>query len=451
MNPEFLRNLWLEASPRRLVGLAVVLGLVFGAAALSQYQTPDRVLSVCGPVGLAIYALCGLLWASRAAGGSVLDEVRGRTWDFQRLSALSPWRMTWGKLLGASALAWLGALAGLLAAGVSTTATKGAGDGLTLVAALAAFALFLQACAMGAALVGVRKARAEGRIATSGAVLLGVIGGLFLISLLSNHLPMSNQGWINALTNLLQAPSVIFWGAELPGPQFVAVSLACFAAWASAGAWRLMRLELQMRNSPWLWVAFLLFAGLWRAGLATPDGPAGEAMSAAVVFAVLSYAAAFVEPADALHLRRFAAAVGRGRLLEAADRAPAAVFSFKLAVLAVVAAAVLGWSDHSVPALNAAVAVAFLVRDLGVILLFRLGPRPGRADLSAVVALALLYGVGAVIDHLCQPAGVALFMPFSTVAPAVTLGSGLVQALVAWSLAVRRIRAPAGLGQAAAA
>ncbi len=443
MNPEFQRNVWLEASPRRLVGLAVVLALVFGMVALSQFEDPSKILGLLGPAGLAVFVVCGIVWTARAAGGSVLDEVRGRTWDFQRLSALSPWAMTWGKLFGAGALAWLGALAGICVAAVCTGAEKGAVAALTMAAALAALGVFLQGCALGAALVGVRKARIEGRMASSGAVLLGLLGGVLLLTLLSHHLPQSGAGWLSGLSNLLQAPSVTFWGASLAGPQFVALSLACFAAWAVVGAWRLMRLELQMRNSPWLWVGFLLCAGAWRAGLAMADGPAGMTISAAVAWALLAYAAAFVEPADPIRLRRFAGAVARLRLLEAADLAPAAVFALKLTVLAAVAALALpDLGGLRPPAGTALAALAFLSRDLGVIVFCRLGPRPGRADLTAVVSLALLYAVGAVVDHLLTPSGLALFSPFAEASPWVTFGSGLVQAIAAWVLAVRRI-APA--------
>ena len=52
--------------------------------------------------------------------------------------------------------------------------------------------------------------------------------------------------------------------ADAP-PRFTSASVCVFAAWAMAGAWRLMRLELQLRNSPWVWVAFLFFAAVWRA------------------------------------------------------------------------------------------------------------------------------------------------------------------------------------------
>src|SRR6185312_4131289 len=43
------------------------------------------------------------------ASDAVTEEVRARTWDWQRLSTLGPWQMTWGKLVGATALGWYGA------------------------------------------------------------------------------------------------------------------------------------------------------------------------------------------------------------------------------------------------------------------------------------------------------------------------------------------------------
>ncbi len=41
------------------------------------------------------------------AGRSLAEEASQNTWDWQRLSALSPWQMAWGKLLGATLPAWL--------------------------------------------------------------------------------------------------------------------------------------------------------------------------------------------------------------------------------------------------------------------------------------------------------------------------------------------------------
>ena len=43
MNPEFERNLWLEASPRRIGWAAMILLLVFGAVA-DRHASPVKVL-----------------------------------------------------------------------------------------------------------------------------------------------------------------------------------------------------------------------------------------------------------------------------------------------------------------------------------------------------------------------------------------------------------------------
>lgn len=443
MNPEFERNLWLEASPRRMFGLAVALGLIFAAAWLIGHDSSHTLLVTLAVVGTGVFLACGGIWASRAAGGSVLDEIRGRTWDFQRLSALTPWAMTWGKLMGAASLAWIAAGAGLVSAGLSLAALDSPADALILVLGLIGLGVFLQGCAMGAALVGVRKARAEGRTATGGAVLLGVFGGLLLLSALANHLPVHGQSWTGGGLNLFNRAPVMFWGHATPGLPFAALSLCAFAAWAVVGAWRLMRLELQVRNTPWIWVVFLIFAGLWRAGLALPEtGFAGPVLTACAVFAALAYASAFVEPADPVRLRRFVKTLGQGRLLASAELAPALVFPLKLALLAGVIAAVIprtGIGDLPGPTTIVATLV-FLIRDIGVIALFRYGPRPGRGDLSAVVALFLLYGVGGIVDHTVGEAyGVALFTPLTPFAPLAVMISGVVQAAVAWVMAGQRL------------
>jgi hypothetical protein len=453
VNPEFERNLWLETTRRRIIGVAVVLALIYGATALVTKNDMHMLTQVMGSVGLLVFAACGLIWASRAAGSSVLDEIRGRTWDFQRLSALSPWAMTWGKLFGASSLAWLAAVTGLVAVAAAGLADNRGLLALNLVFALIGLAVFLQGCAMGAALIGVRKARAEGRMATGGAVLLGVIGGFLLLWVFGSKLPFAAGAWSGGVPLGFDLDKrIVWWGLELPQITFTSASLCAFALWGLTGAWRLMRLELQLRNSPWVWVAFLFFAAVWRAGLAPAAGGASAALlTAALVFAAAAYVAAFVEPADAVRMRQFAAAVRVWSIPRMIELAPAGAAAAKLAVLSVIAfclvSAAAPSGDATTPTPVAALAaIAFLARDLGVIVFFRFGPRPGRGDLTAVIALVLLYVVGGLIAGVAGgPTGAALFSPLSAAAPLVSLGSGAVQAVAAWWLAVGRLRRPAGV------
>lgn len=73
------------------------LRIPFGAAALSA-GTSYRPAAVA----TFLYYVIVVLWGSRNAALGVVGEIRERTWDVQRLSALSAGQMTWGKLFGAT-------------------------------------------------------------------------------------------------------------------------------------------------------------------------------------------------------------------------------------------------------------------------------------------------------------------------------------------------------------
>ena len=439
MNPEFERNLWLEAGPRRLAWAAVALAAVYGASLLLANGQPLRTL---GAAGTMVFVVSGLIWGPRVAGRAVAEEVVQRTWDFQRLSALTPWAMTWGKLFGAASLSWIAALTGLILACVASLAKSGAGASLQLVVEGLGAAVLLQAGSMALALVGVRRARAEGRAGAFRFTWGGLVGLLVVASIVGKVAPTRGLGaGFNGFD--FDGAGLSWWGAQLPLGWFVALSLAAFGAWAMIGAWRLMRLELQMQNFPWAWPLFVLFAGVWAAGLTPGGGAAGRFAAAGMVFAACAYAAAFAEPADRVRLRGCAQALAARDWLTCAYAAPAVIAPIKLAVLAVIGvlASPEAGAERGLGGLVAVSALAFMVRDLGLVAYFRFGPRPGRGDFGAVVALFLAYFVGGVAGRsLGGATGMALFAP-SLTAPAMAAASGGVQAVLIWVLAWSRIRA----------
>ena len=435
MNPEFERNLWLEADPRRLAWTGVALAALYAAVGLVAHA---GTLQALGYAGAVVFVVAGLVWGSRAAGRAVGDEVGERTWDFQRLSALTPWAMTWGKLFGATSLSWVAALTGLVLFVASAAATRGPGPALQEAVTGLSGAILLQAGSMALALVGVRRARAEGRNAAFRFTFGGMVGLLVVATAAGRGLRFGGPfQWLMAA-----AQGVSWWGVEVPQGWFVALSLAAFAAWAMVAAWRLMRLELQMENVPWAWPLFVLFAGLWAAGLAV--GAAAAFAAAGAVFAACAYAAAFAEPADPVRLRRFGAAIADRVPQTALLAAPAVLAPVALAAAAVIGIALVPHEFSAPPsALQALAAFAFVLRDLGIVAYFRFGPRPGRGDFGAVVGLFLAYLVGGIVgSSLGGETGRALFTP-SGVAPAVAAVSGAVQAVLVWVLAWGRVQRPA--------
>jgi len=449
MNPEFQRNIWLEASPRRIAWAGVVLALIFGATALVTKNEGALVAKAMSGVGVGIFVLCAVMWGARAAGTAVISEISDRTWDFQRLSALTPWAMTWGKLFGATSLAWLCGLTGLAVMALAALVDGEPDKGWSLVQLLA-IALLVQAISMVAALIGVRKARAEGRIARAGGVLGGLIIGILLLFSIGGASGFQHGMGLTGITEMLSShATVLWWSASVPGDLFRAVAGVVFAAWALAGAWRLMRLELQMQNTPLVWPGFLLFLALFTAGFQIAQGGLTAGLvSGALIVALCAYGAAFADPADRVRLRQFAESTRRGDLKRAAPIMPAVLAPVILTILLVIVAAVAmgplpdGSPAQSLGVRQAVALIAFMIRDLGVIAFFRFGPRPQRGDFGAVVALALLYGIGGIVGgSIGKDFGFALFTPLGE-ATLVSVLSGGVQAVLAWTLAVRRIRAP---------
>jgi hypothetical protein len=442
MNPEFQRNLWLEASPRRIAWAALTLGLIFLATALLAQGRGTEPLPALATMGGVVFVVCAVLWGARAAGGAVLGEIADRTWDFQRLSAISPWRMTWGKLFGAASLAWLCGLAGLGLAAAQALAT-GDMSRLWSLVFLLALAVLLQAASLAAALVGVRKARAEGRPARAGGVLGGIVLGIILLLGAAGSQGFQRGAGLQGLSEtFFPRDGLIWWWARpFPADAFRALATAALGAWALIGAWRLMRLELQMRNTPVVWPAFLVFVAIFLGGFPFLQGGwAASLLAGALAVALCAYAAAFAEPADPVRLRLFAGALRRGDLARAAPMTPAALAPVALAILLVGGGlAAGGVPDQGFDAAQAAALIAFVLRDLGVIALFRFGPRPQRGDFGAIVALAVLYAVGGIVGgSIGQGMGRALFAPLGE-APLASLVSGLAQALVVWALAAQRI------------
>ena len=442
MNPEFQRNLWLEAAPRRIAWAALTLGLIYLATGLTVRDNIAGPLPALGTVGGLVFGLCAVIWGSRAAGAAVLGEIADRTWDFQRLSAISPWPMTWGKLFGATALAWLCALSGLALAALEALVV-GDPSQLWFLAFLVALALLLQAASLSAALVGVRKARAEGRPARAGGVLGGVALGIILLLGAAGSQGFQHGAGLQGVSQtFFPRDGVIWWWAQpFPADAFRALATTVLAAWGLIGAWRLMRLELRMRNTPVVWPAFLIFVAIFLGGFPFLDaGWAASLLAGALAVALCAYAAAFAEPADPVRLRLFAAALRQGDLGRAAPLTPAALAPVALAILLVAGGLTAGATPGRGPdAAQAAALIAFVLRDLGVIALFRFGPRPQRGDFGAIVALAVLYGVGAIIGGaIGHGLGRALFAPLGD-APLASLVSGLAQALVVWAIAARRI------------
>ena len=383
MNPEFRRQLWLGFSPTRLVVLPLLLLACFAAAYLTANVSASvHAASTIAITGAALFAV--LVWGmgTFAAGASVTDEVTDRTWDQQRMSAMQPWAMTWGKLGGASAYGWYG---GALCLGVAVPAAFLSGHGdKVLQSALAAIllGLFLQALLVAVNLQLLKTGGAMAR--RSGIWVLAVLALQGLAPLLG----MGVQG------------KVLWWGQSFNTTYFGLASVALFAACALVATWRSMAEVLAVRQMPWGWPALALLITVYLSGFVATHQMATFGAMGVVTCAVLTYFALLSEPQPRPLWQRVVTRIASGQWRAALLQLPRWPTTLLLAVpFALLASLSLNQPDATPwPAVEQITRlpvtfVLLMVRDCALALFLAFAVKNKRAVVAFLILMLVLYGL----------------------------------------------------------
>lgn len=377
-NPELRRQFWLEFSPARLIGMPAVLGLVFAAIALASAGVLP---------GAAQAAFAVLVWAygARLASAALLDEVTEATWDAQRLSSLTPWQLTWGKLLGGTAYAWYG---GAFCLAVWWGASMALGRGLPLRLGFTAIVvgLGLQAVSLILALNAAQRGAAGARR-----------GGAWWVVLLF-ALP-----WLGSQPFQGADGVLVWWGVPVPKSAFFTAMAVVFTGWAVLGAQRMMAAALQVPLRPLAWLGFLVWLAFFAAGFEAPgSAPWRLAVALTLVGSTAAYATLFFEPPRLDLWQRLAARwreAGFARTTQ--QRVPLLAGSLALTLVGGVAASALGalpepWglplgAERLLGGAGLPLTLALLtLRDLALACALYWSPAIRRAEGATLVLLALL-------------------------------------------------------------
>jgi len=430
MNPELRRNLWLEVTLHKLLLIPAV---IFAVAGLVRAVDP-------GGLGINKMAITGFLvatmvWGSRQAANSVLDEARARTWDIQRMCALSAWRMTWGKLLGATAMSWYAGLCCLLLF-LGSSESHALIDGLLTAVLVISLAVLAHGLALIGALVGLHR----------GSGLQSRFANLLVVGLLLFMLP-------NVMNVLDPQGTVLWYEMTLQRLPFAALTTVLLAAWAVLGAARAMSMELKIATRPDAWLAFSVFAAVFCAGFIgvalVPSLALLRSLCATlcVTAIVQSYIAAFAYPNDPVQWRRAERAVASRRYGRALEELPLWPVSAAVALAAGLLVAALGTApeltlerlDNLGPV--ALAAALMMLRDLVLLSYFGMSLRRGVPEATTLIYIGILDGLlPALLPHLGLEAFVPLFWPPFFTAPMTAIVIMSVHCAVVLFLAVRAYR-----------
>lgn len=431
MNPEFQRNVWLEIPSHRLVAMPAVLVLIYLAAWIAGGTQTFPVVTQL-TLGLIL-----IVWGSRLAADSVLGEVQGRTWDAQRMSAITPWEMAWGKLFGSTIYVWYGALFCVAAFFLSDEHRI-----IDLVRVLLA-GLQAQALALLLSLLTLRR---------------GVEGLQFQV-FLSQGLAILVVLPFQALIPVDPYGHVSWYGYAITQSVFLIASQVTFIGWTILGIYRLMRTELQYRTSQAAWLGFVVFLALYVAGIdgllllsaakSFPGELSGRLFQAFCMAVALTYVAAFVEPKGLVRLRSWVQHTQKGRMNRVAEMTPSwfvsgiVTLGLGAATLIAVALAPAGGMEALIPLLPFMGAIVlFVIRDIAVLHYLVLHERARRGHIAAVLYLITVYFLAPIgLDFLNLDQLLPVFIPTRSAPALLVLGPVFLQAVLALGLVMRRWRA----------
>lgn len=443
LNPELRRNLWLEFSAARLIGMPLTLGMLFF---LSTGVGPSYHNHHTALISLAIglYGLLVGLWGGRNAADTVISEVNEGTWDFQRLSSLSPFSLALGKLLGSTCYAWYGGLMVWLVY-VVASAEDLSGYYLFCNAVLLLEAgLICHAAALFSSLQsmhGVRIGREKIRSGTHHA--LGVLTGLFFYTAIS----ASPQTRALAYKAPARTPEVVWYGATYEFSGFALCFGLVLLAWLMAGIHAQMKAHLQVRSGPWLWISFVLFMMFYMAGFGdnplvgdtASRVPLGVALMTGLFF---FYSTAFMESWSGMSYRRVLEAAQKKQYARMLSLSPRWMVTL-LIVLVTTALFIVGNIGEPMVWLYALAILCFSIRDVAILHYFRLAPNARRAMAATAFWLFMLYGLLPMLLNAMNLKGLAgLFLPMTEPRygeiPAGLVASGIIQAGIVVVMTCRR-------------
>lgn len=399
-NPEFVRNLWLELTPLRLLTMPLLLALIFVIDANTGSPHPASYTA------LTLFLLLTVAWGGKLAADSLIAEYAQGTWDSQRLSGLSAGQMTAGKLFGGPAFAWYGGAICLIVHAVATRAPV-AVTLRTLFSAVA-LAISVHALCLLATLLAARRLHKPAP-PRGLALLILLILVPWVFGLARNEAALSDE-------------PVRWYGHAWATLDFTAFSLALLLGWSVTGLYRMLREELAFRDPPLAWLGFVLCGWIYIGGFIWPDGPKPLTLHlsiAALFTGALSYVLLFIERKDWLRLRRLLAAMQQTPpdLPRAAALLPlwlcSAALTVAVALLLILPTLLLPISAQ--PLRELAVLLGWLLcfgRDLALVLALHFGKDTRRADGAALLYLAVLYGLLPVLFHAMDlPQLVPLLVP----------------------------------------
>ncbi|CAK8715930.1 hypothetical protein GKODMF_07515 [Candidatus Electrothrix gigas] len=396
-NPEFIKNIQLQINAVKMVLMPAVLGMIFIVVYLMNADSYKPVEYAMQVASLVLLGVIVFVWGTKMAVESLAGEFNDKTWDSQRMTAIDPWNLAWGKLFGSTLFAWYGGLFCLLVFTVSSFFSPKSYRFLELLLSILFAGVFAQATTLAFILTEFAKNRDFGKLNLSSYSVAGIIFPLLFFALVAGA---------------YDARGTMQWYSITLRPmEMMLYSSVYFCLWGVIGFYRAMRKELQFDTGPWVWTLFVFGLMLYTAGFISNNDELDRsqwlffALYISFFIGMISfYLMAFSEPKSIVDIRWLTDKAAQRKWGDFFVKLPTWFMSLLLVVLlcsvllfmkaSMHAALVDGpeWLINFVQ-FSPLAFLLFCLRDLGVILYVNLTSAKKNRDIVAIFYLIILYAL----------------------------------------------------------
>ncbi|TVQ82631.1 MAG: hypothetical protein EA357_09315 [Micavibrio sp.] len=297
-NPEIRRYLWSEFTLLRLIAVPAALLAMFLVGLLKAGAPSTHFL-------LTVFALVVIYRGTVVAGRAFREEVRNKTWDFQRTSSISPLQLAIGKVLGSTSYIWYCGFwiyfAAWYAGGLNVENFNVIGSAL-----------------IAAGIIGHLTAFAHNVAFQKFSSLIGICAAAVTY-------------W--AVTRMLGAgvDEVLWYRFSFSRSMFYFFSVVFFSVWVFRAGVCMLRWQMQYRNLPLDWGLFVVTFGAYFAGFFYEAWAQYFAFYISMLFCV--YLAFFLEAGNLSGYKRFYYAGKEGQIWRSLENMPRWVLPLFFAVI----------------------------------------------------------------------------------------------------------------------
>lgn len=284
-NPEIQRNIWETITPTKLIVMPVLLVLIFSIAGSTTN---------IGIISLILFYIITVMVGAYVAGEEIPNEIQEKTWDWQRMSTLTPWQMTIGKLFGSTIYQWYAGAICILAFIYSGLVLKiEILNLIQIVICMILVATFFQSYAM---LLGI--GTREMPIRMRRFLVIGILLGLAIVLVtVFTAIGIANYFEKRINTEQLNAPNTSWFFIKLPLLTHFLMGLLFLNFWSFMGLYRSFRTEMYYFNGPEFFTLFLISVPFYFSGYLFNDKGIATSVYLTLLcsgIAVFAYSAAII-------------------------------------------------------------------------------------------------------------------------------------------------------------